>query len=59
MMRYVANFARNGNPNSDGQVAWPAYTLEKKERLYFDDPITVRPLSEDESSDINGSRPAQ
>jgi len=48
MMKYAAEFARTGNPNSDGQPKWPAYTTEKKERIYLDDPITVRPLSEAE-----------
>lgn len=48
MMRYAANFARTGNPNGEGQPPWPAYTSEKKERLYIDNPITFRPLSEKE-----------
>lgn len=47
MMSYVANFARKGDPNNgDALPEWPAYSLEKKERLYFDEKITVRPLSE-------------
>lgn len=45
MMRYVANFARSGNPNGEGQPAWPGYNRESKNRLYIDYTISSRPLS--------------
>jgi para-nitrobenzyl esterase len=46
MMKYVGNFARTGNPNSQGVPNWPAYSLLEKNRAYMDIPISVRPLSE-------------
>jgi len=45
MMSYYTNFARTGDPNGAGP-AWPKYTVEKKERIYFNTPIKVGPISE-------------
>ena len=45
MMTYYTNFARTGDPNGPGLAAWPAYTQEKKDRIIFNTPITVVPLS--------------
>uniref|UniRef100_A0A8C8R991 Carboxylic ester hydrolase n=1 Tax=Pelusios castaneus TaxID=367368 RepID=A0A8C8R991_9SAUR len=30
IMKYWANFARKGNPNSEGMVTWPAYNLDEQ-----------------------------
>ncbi|XP_014451088.2 fatty acyl-CoA hydrolase precursor, medium chain isoform X1 [Alligator mississippiensis] len=30
VMKYWANFARNGNPNSEGLVEWPVYNLDEE-----------------------------
>ena len=48
MMKYVGNFARTGNPNSEGVPKWQAYNLLEKDRLYMDIPISARSLSENE-----------
>jgi para-nitrobenzyl esterase len=48
MMSYYTNFAKTGDPNGPGLPAWPAYTVEKRERLYFDNPITLAPLTDQE-----------
>jgi len=50
MMAYVTNFARTGDPNGEGLPAWPAYTSENRERLYFNTEITHRQLTEQEVS---------
>jgi para-nitrobenzyl esterase len=46
MMSYDANFARTGNPNGPGLPDWPKYTVEKKERIYFNNQIKVAPISQ-------------
>ncbi|NWI25173.1 SASB hydrolase, partial [Sula dactylatra] len=30
LMKYWANFARNGNPNGEGLVDWPSYNLNEE-----------------------------
>ncbi|NXL16477.1 SASB hydrolase, partial [Setophaga kirtlandii] len=30
LMKYWANFARNGNPNGEGLVEWPSYNLDEE-----------------------------
>jgi para-nitrobenzyl esterase len=39
MARYWVNFARNGNPNEAGLVAWPRFTGDGGQVLYLDDPV--------------------
>ncbi|HUT55414.1 MAG TPA: carboxylesterase family protein [bacterium] len=46
MMDYLANFARTGDPNGASLPAWPAYTREKRERLYVNTDTAARPLSD-------------
>jgi para-nitrobenzyl esterase len=45
MKDYYANFAKTGDPNGPGLTTWPKYTVEKKQRIYFNDQITVAPIS--------------
>ncbi|NXR14022.1 SASB hydrolase, partial [Semnornis frantzii] len=30
LMKYWANFARNGNPNGEGLTEWPSYNLDEE-----------------------------
>lgn len=46
MMAYYSNFARVGDPNGAGLVFWPKYPGDRTERIYFNIPITVAPISE-------------
>jgi para-nitrobenzyl esterase len=46
MMSYYSNFAKSGDPNGPGLPPWPQYTVEKKERIYFNDQITVGSISD-------------
>ena len=39
MMKYWANFARTGNPNSAGLPEWGAYTKENPQRMILDLPL--------------------
>jgi para-nitrobenzyl esterase len=48
IMDYYTNFAKTGDPNGAGLPDWPAYTTEKRDRIYFDNPITAAPLTEKE-----------
>ena len=41
MVDSLLAFARSGNPNADHAVAWPQYTLARRETLLFDDPPQV------------------
>jgi para-nitrobenzyl esterase len=43
MMSYWSNFAKTGDPNGPGLLEWPAYTVEKKQRIYLDLPARVTP----------------
>jgi len=43
MMKYWANFARTGNPNSEGLLEWPRYNLETRSRMILDLPPRVEP----------------
>jgi para-nitrobenzyl esterase len=45
IMSYYTNFARTGDPNGPGLLEWPEYTVDNKERIYFDNRITVAPLT--------------
>ncbi len=48
IMGYYTNFAATGDPNGEGLLYWPAYTVDKKERIYFDNEVRVAPLTEEE-----------
>ena len=32
---WLYNFARTGNPNGAGLIAWPAYTAEREQVMLF------------------------
>jgi para-nitrobenzyl esterase len=42
MMAMWAQFARTGNPNVQGPVAWPAYEASADQYLYIADPLQVK-----------------
>lgn len=46
IMAFYANFARTGDPNGDGLPVWPKYSVEKKERIYFNTTVKVAPISQ-------------
>ena len=41
MMRYWINFAKTGNPNSQGSTTWPQYTTETSSAISFETPFNV------------------
>jgi len=45
VMDYIAGFARTGVPSAEGAPEWPAYTTEKKNRLYINRQIMARELT--------------
>ncbi|MFO8057794.1 MAG: carboxylesterase family protein [bacterium] len=46
IMAYYANFAKTGDPNGPGLPRWPRYTRETRKRLYLDNNITAKPLTQ-------------
>jgi len=48
LMSYYADFAKTGDPNGAGLPVWPKYSVEKKERIYLDNEVTVAPLTQKE-----------
>jgi len=42
MMSYWTNFAKTGDPNGEGLVQWQQYDSVKRQRIYFDIPITLK-----------------
>ena len=48
MMTYYSNFACNGDPNGAGVPDWPAYNTKDRIRIYFDNPVSVSPLTDEE-----------
>ncbi len=42
MMALWSQFARTGNPNVEGLVAWPAYESTADQYLYIVDPLQVK-----------------
>ncbi len=46
IMSYYANFAKKGDPNGEGLPHWPKYTRESRKRIYLDNDITVKPLTD-------------
>lgn len=45
-MSYWTNFAKTGNPNGGGLPEWPKYSTDTKQRLIFDNKISVAPINE-------------
>jgi len=46
IMSYYTNFAKYGDPNGEGLPRWPQYTREERVRMYFDNRIEARPLTQ-------------
>jgi para-nitrobenzyl esterase len=42
MMAMWVRFARNGNPNIEGRIIWPAYSSETDQYLYIAEPLQVK-----------------
>jgi para-nitrobenzyl esterase len=45
MSTYWTNFAKTGNPNNAGLVAWPSYSITDKKIIHFDKKIMVDKLA--------------
>lgn len=45
MMRYWTNFAKTGNPNGGGLPEWRSYDPNKREKMHFDIPSKMLPIS--------------
>jgi para-nitrobenzyl esterase len=45
MMRYWTNFAKTGNPNGEGLPEWRSYDPNNKEKMHFDIPSKMLPIS--------------
>jgi len=48
MMSYWTNFAKTGDPNAAGLEKWRVYKIDRRERIYFDNQVSVAPLSPEE-----------
>ena len=57
MTKYWIQFARTGNPNSDGAPAWAPYEPERKRTLVLDDPITMVDGVRNEKLKLIGQQP--
>lgn len=54
-----ANFARNGKPGHPGLPDWPAYTADRRAKMIFDSPCSVKNDPEGECLQlIRSSKPA-
>ena len=45
MMKYWATFAKTGDPNSPGLEKWPAYKVDGRERIHFDNQVGASPIT--------------
>jgi para-nitrobenzyl esterase len=42
MAGYLVQFMKSGDPNAQGQLAWPKYTTANGETMIFDDVCEVK-----------------